>query len=64
MESYIIRVYRFEQHTRIAGTVQHVENPDKYTFSSIDELWKILQGVQSDKPMLYEASPAQGSAFI
>lgn len=55
MESYIIRVYRFEQHDSIAGTVQHVEQADKLTFSNIDELWKILQLKQAEKPGVYTA---------
>ena len=53
MESYIIRIYRFEHHHNIAGTVQHIEEADKLTFSSIDELWEILLGKHTEKTRPY-----------
>lgn len=43
MESYIIRIYRRENQENITGTVRPIEHTEKYAFSNIDELWKILQ---------------------
>lgn len=43
MDSYIIRVYRYGQQESIAGTIQPIERTEKYAFSNIEELWKILQ---------------------
>ncbi len=43
MESYIIRIYRHENQENITGTVRPIERTEKYAFSNIDELWKILQ---------------------
>ncbi len=51
MDSYIVRVYRFDRSKprAIIGVVEEAGSDDKKTFMSIDELWNILNP-HCDKP--------------
>ena len=44
MNSYILRIYREEKNNprNYVGTVEHVGTPEKKAFTSLDELWAIL----------------------
>ncbi len=51
MDSYIVRVYRFDRSKprAIIGVVEEAGSDDKKAFMNIDELWKILNP-HCDKP--------------
>jgi len=44
MDSYIVRIYRFDRSKprSIIGVVEEAGSEDKKAFMNIDELWKIL----------------------
>ena len=45
MESYILRVYRYEPKAKdkVVGTLQELNRSSKIAFTSKDELWDVLQ---------------------
>lgn len=45
MDSYIVRIYRHEQHTRkkMLGVVAGVNGGGDQSFTSAEELWHILE---------------------
>jgi len=51
LESYIIRIYRRENSNPsvVAGIVEIVEVQKKRTFSSFDELWRIMNPGSSNE---------------
>ena len=52
MDSYLVRIYRKEQDNprMLVGIVKQVGGQDKKAFSTLHELWSILNPIKKDKP--------------
>ena len=59
LDSYVIRIYRkAENEPRLlVGTAQKIGQEDRMAFSTVDELWSILNSIKKDPLKEKKRSP-------
>ena len=59
IESYIVRIYRRKETAThaLVGVVEEVEDGEKKPFTTLEELWKILNPVKREPGTIKKGAP-------